>query len=226
MVRTLSAVLAATLLATLPAAAADKFTIKPAQTPAPKELSPDVQKALGQGSVQLLDDKGAVLAELWFAKELVGKATPEQVKNGLTYREIPEATFFGVMQVTEQFGDYRKQKIKPGVYTMRLGFQPMDGDHMGTAPHNEFLLLIPAADDKDPKPLGGAKELQEHSAKTTGGGHPAVFLLFPNKTPGDPKLVSKGDNHWALQYKQDVTVNGQKAVLGVTLTLIGFSPAA
>ena len=37
--------------------------------------------------------------------------------------------------------------VPPGVYTLRLGYQPQDGDHMGTAPHSEFCLACPAAED-------------------------------------------------------------------------------
>ena len=42
--------------------------------------------------------------------------------------------------------------------------QPMDGDHMGTAPYNEFCLLIPADKDKKPDLLdveGAARTEQE-----------------------------------------------------------------
>ncbi len=117
-------------------------------------------------------------ARLWFRKEVPAKATPEQVKNGLTLREIPETTLLGVLQVHRTLIDYRKQKIKEGVYTLRLAYQPADGDHMGTAPNNEFCLAVFADDDKDAK-LMKAKALQEASAKVTGGSHPAVLLLFP-----------------------------------------------
>ena len=44
----------------------------------------------------------------------------------------------GAVQFPEVWKDYRKQKIKAGVYTLRIGVQPEDGDHMGTAPFNEF----------------------------------------------------------------------------------------
>ena len=42
------------------------------------------------------------------------------------------------------------------VYTLRLAYQPMDGDHMGTAPYSEFCLLVGA--EMDTKP-----DLLEHS---------------------------------------------------------------
>src|SRR5262249_23767332 len=96
---------------------------------------------------------------------------------------------------------------------------PMDGDHMGTAPYNEFLLASPAADDKSPDPME-PKALHEMSAKVTNS-HPAVFLLFPAKDAGEPKALDKGDGHWVLQYRQDADAAGKKAALGVGLCWSG-----
>src|SRR5262249_51577878 len=127
-----------------------KYTIKPTKNEPPKEVKEPIRKLLEGQSVQLVDDKGGVICEVWFRKEVPAKATAAQIKNGLTYREnIEETTVLGAIQFPQEARDYRKQKIKAGVYTLRLGFQPMDGDHMGTAPNPEFCLLVPAAEDKD-----------------------------------------------------------------------------
>ena len=151
----------ALLIVTMPAAAAaaSKYTIKEANNSAPKELSEPIRKLLSYKSLQLVGGDGAVLCELWLRKELPVKATPEQIKNGLTYREVEESTIFGGVRFDKEWTDYRKQKVKPGFYTLRLGFQPMDGDHMGTAPFAEFCLAVPADADEKPDPLKNAKEL-------------------------------------------------------------------
>jgi len=216
-----------TLFAVLLQAADTKYTIKPSQSPAPAELSEPIRKLLSENSIQLFGGKGAVICQLWLAKGLPVKATPDQIKNGLTYRELEESTMIGAVRFNQPFTDYRKQKIKTGVYTMRLGFQPMDGDHMGTAPYNEFCLLVPAKLDEKPDAID-AKELREISAKAAGGSHPAVLLLFPKEKPEDaPKLLDKGSNTWAVAFKQPVHVDGQtsEAALGVALTLIGHTSA-
>jgi hypothetical protein len=204
-------------------AAEPAYSIKTATTPVPKELKEAVAKLLSDRSIQLLDAKGNMLCEIWFRKELPVKATPAQVKNGLTYREVDETTLLGAVRLQQLMGDYRKQKIKPGVYTLRLGFQPMDGDHMGTAPFTEFGLLSPADADTKAEPMS-AKELQEMSAKAAGGTHPAVFLLFPNNKPEDmPKLETKEGGHWVLMVKEPVVVEKEKAALGIGLNLIGHA---
>jgi hypothetical protein len=206
-----------------PCWAAEAYSIKTATNPAPKELKGPIAQLLSDRSVQLLDEKGNLLAEIWFRKDVPAKATPAQIKNGLTYRELEETTLLGAMRLEQPMTDFRKQKIKPGVYTLRLGFQPMDGDHQGTSPYPEFCLLSPA--DADAKPdLMPAKDLQEQSAKASGGSHPSVWLLFPNEKPEDaPKLANKGGGNWVLGWKEPVTVGAEKAFLGVGLTLIGHA---
>src|SRR6266404_4097908 len=65
-------------LAAKPAWGADgKYSIKQADTPAPQEISEPIRKLLADKSLQLLDDKGAVICELWFRAALPVKATPE-----------------------------------------------------------------------------------------------------------------------------------------------------
>src|SRR5262245_51421129 len=210
MLRTLRWAAAAALLTASPAWAADRFTIKTAATAPPKELKAHIQTLLGGPSVQLLDPKGNPVCEVWFRKEVPADATPEQAKNGLTYRELKETTLLGAVRFDQPWTDYRKQKIKPGVYTLRLGFQPQDGDHMGASMFQEFCLLASAAADAKPDPMA-PKEHQELSSKSIGTSHPAVFMLFPNPKPEDkPQLAAKGNNHWVLNTKVDPTLGGKK----------------
>src|SRR5262249_28622524 len=128
--------------------AAPKYSIKTVKADPPRELKEPIRKLLGNQSVQLLDGKGTALAQLWFRKETPATATPEQVKTGLTYRELKETTLLGAVKYLKASSDYRQQKIKTGVYTLRLGFQPMDGDHMGVSAYQEFLLLVSAGKDE------------------------------------------------------------------------------
>lgn len=216
------------LLAAVPTFAADaKYTIKSAVTPAPKELAEPVRNLMSDRAVQLLDEKGTVLCQVWFRKELPLKTAPAQGNSGVTYRDLDESTLLGAVRFDQQSSDYRKHKVKPGVYTLRLGFQPMDGDHMGTAPYSEFCLLVSAKDDLKPDLLE-TKRLQELSAKAMGASHPGVFLLFPIEKPGDaPTLVEKENNHWVVMLKEPVTIDGKNAPagLGIGLTLVGHSAA-
>ena len=76
---------------------------------------------------------------IWFRAEIPVKATEEQIKNGLTYHEIPEGTLVGALEFPTKFTDFRKQELPAGVYTLRFAVQPDIGDHTGTAPHPGVL---------------------------------------------------------------------------------------
>ena len=199
------------------------YRIKTAKTEPPKDLSNPIRKLLDASSVQFLDARGSLIAELWFRKDVPADATPEQVKNGLGYRDLKETTVFGAVRFNRAWKDYRQQTIKPGVYTLRLAFQPMDGDHMGTAPYTEFLLLSAAGEDKSAETME-PKALQEMSIKTIGTSHPGVLLLFPNNQPGrTPELADMANNHVVLNTKIGVRAGGKNtgAPLGLGLTLAG-----
>ena len=129
------------------------------------------------------------------------------------------------MQFPDTFTDYRKQKVQAGVYTLRLGIQPTDGDHQGTAPYNEFCLLLPAGADARPGAME-AKDLHELIAKSTKRKHPGVMLLFPNKTPGVmPVVEAKPKDHFVLSFRIPAAAGKTKGYLGFSLVVVGVTLA-
>jgi len=224
MMRTLA--VAVVVISAAGAAAADtKLTVKVADEEPPKDLSDEVRALLDGKGMTVTDDKGKVLCTVWPAKSLETKATADQAKAGLKYEHLEETTIVGAVKFPEDWRDYRKSKIKAGVYTLRLGIQPMDGDHMGTAPFNEFCLLCPA--DKDKKPdLLEAKELHELSTKATTRKHPGIMLLFPNAKPAEaPAVEAKPKDHFVLSYRVPATAGSEKSFLGFSLVVIGVTMA-
>ncbi len=221
MFRTLAGALAVALcIAPVVRAGGGKYTIQVASAPVPREVAPAIASLLDAHAVRLLNSEGAVIADVWLCKQVPVKAVPAGATVG--YRDLEETTVLGAVRFDKPVTDYRKQKIKPGVYTLRLGFQPMDGDHMGTAPFPEFALVVPAALDTKPDTMD-PKKLQDMSAKATGGSHPGVFLLYPDENPpAAPKLVAKEADTWVLNAREPVA-GGSKAVLGVGLTLVGHT---
>lgn len=188
----------------------------------PEELKDSIKALLSDEAILIENDKG-VVSTIWFRKEIPSKATPEQVKNGITYREIAATTLIGAIQFPQKWSDYRKQEIPKGVYTLRFAIQPMDGDHMGTAPHNEFCLLCPADKDMNPDATT-VKAANEMSAAAHGGNHPTVLLLYPNSKPeAAPKVISKGNGIHVLNSKRDMVAGNQKLTLGFGMTIVGHT---
>jgi hypothetical protein len=216
---------AACLLTAAATAADAKLTVKVEDAAPPKELGGAVQAILDSKAMHVFDDMGKLLCTVWPRKELESTASAEQAKEGLNYTNLEETTLVGVVKFPDTFVDYRKQKVKPGVYTLRLGIQPTDGDHQGTAPFGEFCLLSPAALDTKSAVME-PKELHEQSKKSNNRKHPGVMLLFPNKTPSEkPAIEVKPKDHVVLSFRIPATAGGEKAYLGFSLVVVGVTMA-
>ncbi len=215
---------AALALLLLPAAVAARqdapFSAKSESLDPPAALAEPVRAALTKDAL-VVRAGDAVVMRVWFRDPIPVKATPEQLANGVTYREIPEGALVGAIEFPKAFTDFRKQELAAGVYTLRFAVQPDIGDHTGTAPHPDFCLLSPAAKDKSADPME-KKDLIELSSTVNEGKHPAVLLLFPNfdKAAG-VTVVGKGDGVWVATTRRAVAADGAKATLGFAVTVAG-----
>src|SRR5689334_22457263 len=118
------------LLALFVIAAPPDLSAKIEKTELPTKLAEPVRKILDERALVVREGERVVM-RIWFRSETPVKATEEQVKNGLTYREIPEGTLVGALEFPSQFTDYRKQTLPAGIYTLRFAIQPDIGDHTG-----------------------------------------------------------------------------------------------
>src|SRR5947199_9944650 len=119
MPRLLAAAFALLALAAPTPAADTKLTVKVEKAEPPKELSDAVRKTLSDQAMSVSDEKGKLICTVWAAKSLDTKATAAQAQAGLKYSQVEETTIVGAVKFGEEWKDYRKQKIKPGVYTQR-----------------------------------------------------------------------------------------------------------
>jgi hypothetical protein len=142
------------------------------------------------------------LCEVWLAKELPVQADFAPTL-AVKYPFTP-GQLVGVLNVPRrsELSDFRGQTIEPGVFTLRYGQQPMDGNHIGTSETADFLLALPVAADEDPAPIGDKDTLTEKSAAAAGTQHPAIFSLLP---VADAGIKEAGLSHdeanelWVLQ---------------------------
>ena len=211
------------VLIALPARAADPvFSAKIEKLDAPDTVVEPIRKLLAPEALVVSVENGDLVMKVWFRAEIPVKASAEQIKNGLTYREIPEGEIVGVIQFPAKFTDYRRQEIAAGVYTLRFAVQPDIGDHTGTAPHPDFCLMCPIEKDKSADRIE-KKKLIELSSEVNEGKHPAVLLMFPNATKDmTPKVVGKGNGVWVVNLRRAVAAEDEKSSLGFGITIAGM----
>ena len=174
---------------------AAEFTVKTAETAAPKELGDSIRAALDTKTVQLLEGDKTVL-ELWFRKDAPVKS------NAAKLDSLREGTLVGAVAVRKSgFSDYKRNDIPEGVFTARFILQPQDGDHLGTAEFNSFIALIGADTDKDLNALDKFKPVTKASGKLTPSGHPLIISLRPVSGGAGkiPALTEPASEHKAIR---------------------------
>jgi hypothetical protein len=160
------------------------FAATPHSEPPPVELATPVRELMAAGGTRATA-RGAALRFWWVA------ALPIKGDGRASWADVQEGALVGAVSISADFRDIRGRIVKPGVYTLRYGIQPENGDHLGTSPYREFLLLSPSALDTSAAARGhdGTIEL---SKRTVGGSHPAPWSLDPPVTT-DP-LLSEHEN--------------------------------
>lgn len=179
----------------------------------PAGLSKELAAVLDANGMQIVSD-GATVCSVWLTKEIPTKAN---FKPSLSVKyPFAAGELVGVLQVQakSKYTDFRGQEIKAGLYTLRYGQQPEDGNHIGTSDLADFLLAIPAAMDSDPKPIGGFDALAQKSSKSAGSTHPAIFSLLPVDKPTDkPTITHDSGKGWTIFSTQIAAKGGTKTPL-------------
>jgi hypothetical protein len=154
--------------------------------------------SLGKEGVKVLKDDGSVLCEMWFVTTIPsGGATEESA----SFAGTPTGAFFGVARFPVRHSDRRGQTIKPGIYTMRYGLFPLNGDHQGVAPQRDFLLLLPASADTDASAKLDFDALMTMSRKASGTPHPLVFSFWKDDSGAAQGVEAAGDSDRVLHVK-------------------------
>lgn len=144
-------------------------SVAPLTEKPPAELSAGVQSRLAPAATVVV---GEATLEIWLVRQL------EKNGDGPGWSSVESGTLAGAVRVSGNFKEIRGKVVKPGVYTLRYGQQPQNGDHLGISLFREFLLISPAALDRDPKVLGfdGVVAL---SKEVIGTAHPASLSIDP-----------------------------------------------
>lgn len=200
-------------------AQAAKLAVTQAQPP--KEIAEPIRAVLDSQVVRITTDDKASF-DFWFRKELPLAEKP--AGGTLAMGTVKEGTVLGVVRVAGEHYDFRNEEIPPGLYVMRLGIQPEDGNHLGVAPTRTFAVLIPAKLDKklDPIPHDA---LMKEAAKVNAVMHPSSLNLQPvEKAEGEfPRLEERsGGEHKVVLLKFPAALGDSKEKTTLTFALVYY----
>ena len=201
------------------ATAAD-VSVKVVEKERPKQIADAIRNTLQPKAVQLLNGTTPVF-EFWFCSEVPLKSKPSSPDKALD--AMAETTVVGAASVAGGQRDYKDNEIPAGVYTMRFGLQPQDGDHLGTAESPYFVLLIPAAADIKPDGFASTKAMAKVSGKDTASNHPIVLnLLSVSSSGGDiPKLNQPDPEHRSVRVELPAKAGADKTSVVFELVFKG-----
>lgn len=206
------------------AAAAEKdYKVEALEEQPPDALSEAIRGALAPTGLRILRPDGEVLCDLWLAKAADAKSGFKP-SSSVKYPFVIGA-LVGALRFGESGGnDFREQVIPEGMYTLRYTQQPVDGDHLGTSPFQDFLALVPAGSDKNIAALADF-ELEETSKQSPEGGtHPGILSLQPPspKPPASAQVKKKGD-YWVLSTQLGGKAKEESLQIGLDLVVVGHA---
>jgi hypothetical protein len=204
-----SVLLAAVFILAAKGNAAD-FTLKTAEKPVPKEIGDSIRAVLQTKAIQLAQgDKPAL--EIWCRQEVPLKSKPASANDSLG--AIAETTLLGAIAVSDtSLRDYKDNEIPKGIYTARFALQPKDGDHLGTAEFDFFVVLIAAENDRELAGIDKFRPMVKASGKSTPSGHPLVVSLRPAPADGViPRLTEPAAEHKAIRVRIPAKAGGEEA---------------
>ncbi len=207
----------------------ESIKVETRKQPPPAALVPELIGALDGQSLRIRDGQDKDVAEIWLRKATTTSEKPSGAKGAIQFPFLADGELLGILEFTEEGHDYRDQSIAKGIYTMRYGLQPVNGDHLGVSTYRDYVLLLPASKDKALSPPT-RKQLEERSAESAGTSHPASFLLLMAPKDAKPSAAVLHDsekNTWSVILPLRLQIKGQSepAIYPVQLVMVGTAAA-
>jgi hypothetical protein len=213
----------ALVAAAAPAWAEDEYRVEAIDDAAPAdELAEEITATLDSTGVKIVKGKSRTVAEFWFCKSWPAKA--DFKPSAAVAYPFAQGQLIGVVRFKNKASDFRDQEIAKGVYTLRYAQQPVDGNHIGTSPTRDFLLLVSANADKSAKPLDLPK-LTEQSAAAAESKHPAMLALKVAKGDGAKPAIAHDETAelWIATLGGKAEAGGKTSTLPIGIVVVGHA---
>ena len=127
---------------------AQEYKVSVLKQAPPAATASAVRELISDQGFRVQDDKGQTLADIWLRKSIPGSEKPAGAKEQVLFPFLADGELIGILEFPGEGHDYRDQPIAKGVYTMRYGLQPVNGDHLGVSTYRDYVLLLPSGKDR------------------------------------------------------------------------------
>ena len=204
--------------------AAAEYTVEVLQeAPPADELAEEIAGQLADSGFTIKRSETSTLCNIWFCKQW---SVPAEFKPTaeVLYPFAP-GQLIGVIQYTRRGGDFRDQDINRGVYTLRYAQQPIDGNHEGTSPTRDFLLVVTAEQDQSAERMD-IENLYTASAEAAESSHPGLLLMqaVPADADTSSPSIRTNDEEWKIVRLAGTTAaGGESKPLAMDLVVEGHA---
>lgn len=197
---------------------AEKIAGGPAEA---EGVSDEILKRIDDSGVRIKRGETRTVCELWFCKDLA--IDPDFKASPTRLYPFVSGQLIGLLHFPRRGSDFRDQTISSGWYTLRFGLQPVDGNHVGTSPTSDFLLLVAVEQDDLPE-TWEADGLIEASAEAAGSAHPAMLCLQRPSEGAELDLRhDDGNDWWVLHLNTQAVAKEKPQALAIDLVVVGHA---
>lgn len=184
-------------------------------------VSDEIAELIAGEGVRIKRGSSRTVCELWLCKELA--TDPDFEMSPVRLYPFEPGQLMGLLHFPRRGSEFRDQSVSSGWYTLRFGLQPIDGNHEGTSPTRDFLMLVLAENDDLPENWE-PEALSEASAEAAGSSHPAMLCLQRPGDAADTSLRHDDQNDWWILHLQANTVADQKSkVIPLDIVVVGHA---
>jgi hypothetical protein len=210
------------LVVTLSAAKGQEHSVELIDVaPDAKEVSGALREQFADKGVRIKRGSSRTVCEIWFCRQWPIEAGFKTTEDRL-YPFAP-GQLIGLLHFSRRGKDFRDQSVSSGWYTLRFGLQPVDGNHEGTSPTRDFLVMVDVEQDAVDK-VWDVKSLMEASAEAAGSTHPAMMCL-QSATEGSQLAMRHNESHdwWILHHTGQGTADEKTLDVPFDLVVAGHA---
>ena len=213
---------AALLLFPFQAAIAQQYSVEQIGAASEAEgVSDEIAQLISEQGFRVKKGTKRTVCELWLRKDLPIK--PDFETSPTLLYPFTEGQLVGLLHYPRRGSEFRDQQVSSGWYTLRFALQPVDGNHVGTSPTRDFVLLVDAASDEFAENWD-EKQLHEASAEVAGSSHPAM-LCFQRPSDGTETEVihNESTDWWVLHLIAKCKAGDETKDLPIDLVVVGHA---
>jgi hypothetical protein len=214
--RVLGLILAAQLLAIATAWGQGSYKAEAIGAAPAADLSAPLSNLLDSAGARVVDDRGAMLCEVWLRKSLPTSSSSNPASDVL-YGALTPGTLLGVLHFPAAATDFRGQAIKAGYYTLRYVLIPQDGNHMGVNTTRDAIVLAPVSADQNPDQVLTFDDLVKLGRQASGTAHPGFLVAAQPSGDTFPSVAKDDQGHWNIQMK----AHRQSGDIPLAFTVVG-----